>query len=46
LCPPTIRPHVKRLTERYLPNLVCLSHNEISPHLRVQSVGTVSINAG
>jgi flagellar biosynthesis protein FlhA len=46
LCPPTIRPHVKRLTERYLPNLVCLSHNEIAPHLRVQSVGTVSINAG
>jgi len=46
LCPPTIRPHVKRLTERYLPNLVCLSHNEISPHLRVQSLGTVSINAG
>ncbi|ABA88411.1 flagellar biogenesis protein FlhA [Syntrophotalea carbinolica DSM 2380] len=46
LCTPTIRPHVKRLTERYLPNLVCLSHNEISPHLRVQSVGTVTAHAG
>lgn len=46
LCPPTIRPHVKRLTERYLPTLVCLSHNEIAPHLRVQSVGMVSIHAG
>ncbi len=46
LCPPSIRPHVKRLTERYLPTLVCLSHNEIAPHLRVQSVGMVSIHAG
>ena len=46
LCTPTIRPHVKRLTERYLPNLVVLSHNEIAPHLKVRSVGTVSANAG
>ena len=46
LCPPTIRPHVKRLTERYLPNLICLSHNEIAPHLKVRSTGTVSIHAG
>jgi flagellar biosynthesis protein FlhA len=46
LCPPTIRPHVKRLTERYLPNLVVLSHNEIAPHLQVRSAGTVSLNAG
>ncbi len=46
LCPSTIRPHVKRLTERYLPNLAVLSHNEIASHLKVRSVGTVSINAG
>jgi flagellar biosynthesis protein FlhA len=45
LCSPTIRPHVKRLTERYLSNLVVLSHNEIAPHLKVRSVGTVSIDA-
>ncbi|MHB1400219.1 MAG: flagellar biosynthesis protein FlhA [Trichloromonadaceae bacterium] len=45
LCPSTIRPHVKRLTERYLPNLVVLSHNEIASHLKVRSLGTVSVNA-
>jgi len=46
LCPSTIRPHVKRLTERYLPSLVVLSHNEIAPHLKVRSLGTVLIDAG
>jgi flagellar biosynthesis protein FlhA len=45
LCSPTIRPHVKRLTERYLANLAVLSHNEIAPHLKVRSIGTVSLNA-
>lgn len=45
LCPPSIRPHVKRLTERYLPSLAVLSHNEIAPHLKIQSLGTVSLNA-
>ena len=46
LCSPTIRLHVKRLTERYLSNLVVLSHNEIAPHLKVRSAGTVTIDAG
>ncbi len=45
LCAPTLRPHVKRLTERYLPNLVVLSHNEIASHLKVKSVGTVRLHA-
>ncbi len=45
LCPPGLRPHVKRLTERYLPHLAVLSHNEIAPHLKVQSLGTVSLHA-
>jgi flagellar biosynthesis protein FlhA len=46
LCTPTIRPHVKRLTERYLPSLVVLSHNEIASHLKVRSAGTVIAHAG
>jgi flagellar biosynthesis protein FlhA len=45
LCTPTIRPHVKRLTERYFPNLAVISHNEIAPHLNVQSIGTVRLHA-
>ncbi len=46
LCTPTIRLHVKRLTERYLPGLAIISHNEIAPHLKVRSVGTVNVNVG
>lgn len=45
LCSPTIRPHVKKLTERYLPSLVVISHNEIAAHLKVRSLGTVRVNA-
>jgi flagellar biosynthesis protein FlhA len=45
LCPPTIRRHVKRLTERYLPQLAVISHNEIAPHLKVRAIGTVSAHA-
>ncbi len=46
LCTPTIRLHVKRLTERYLPGLAIISHNEIAPHLKVRSIGTVTVDAG
>ncbi|MDH4224726.1 MAG: flagellar biosynthesis protein FlhA, partial [Deltaproteobacteria bacterium] len=41
LCSPLIRPHLKRLTERFMPNLVVLSHNEISPDVRIESLGVV-----
>lgn len=46
LCTPTIRLHVKRLTERYLPSLAIISHNEIAPHLKVRSIGTVTVDVG
>jgi flagellar biosynthesis protein FlhA len=46
LCTPTIRPHVKKLTERYLPGLVVLSHNEIASNLKIRSLATVNVNAG
>ncbi len=45
LCTPGIRIHVRRLVERYLPSLTILSHNEIAPHLKVRSVGTVTVDA-
>jgi flagellar biosynthesis protein FlhA len=41
LCSPLIRPHVKKLTERFIPNLVVLSHNEISNDVRIESLGIV-----
>lgn len=41
LCSPLIRPHVKKLTERFIPNLAVLSHNEIASDVRIESLGTV-----
>ncbi len=46
LVSPQIRPHVRRLMERYFPNLTVLSHNEIAAGMKIQSIGTVIINAG
>jgi flagellar biosynthesis protein FlhA len=45
LCPASIRMHVKKLTERYFPNLAVISHNEVAPQVKIQSLGTVKINA-
>ena len=41
LCSPLIRPHVKHLIERFLPNLAVLSHNEISQDVRIECLGVV-----
>ncbi len=46
LCPPSIRLHVKKLTERYFPDLTVISHNEVAPQVKIQSLGTVRLNAG
>jgi len=46
LCAPVVRIYFKRLTERFLPNLVVLSYNELDSNLEVQSVGMVSISEG
>jgi flagellar biosynthesis protein FlhA len=43
LVTPMIRHHVKRLLERFLPQVNVLSHNEIHAQLKVRSVGTVDI---
>lgn len=42
---PQIRPHVRRLVEQYFPNLMVLSHNEITSNIRIQSVGMVTVDA-
>ena len=43
LCSPMVRPHLKRLTERSLPGLVIMSHSEISQDVRIESLGSVSL---
>jgi len=43
LVSPTVRRHVRKLTERFLPQLIVLSHNELTSDVSVQSVGTVEM---
>ena len=45
LVAPQIRPHMRSLTERYFPSLHVISHNEITPQLKVRSLGTVTLDA-
>ncbi|WP_067838551.1 flagellar biosynthesis protein FlhA [Amphibacillus sediminis] len=41
LCSPTIRMYMKQLLDRFFPQVVVLSYNELEPNLDVQSVGVV-----
>ena len=43
LCSPIIRNHFKRLTEKFIPNLIVVSHNELSPDANIRSLGTVRL---
>ena len=43
LCSPSIRYHIKRLIERFIPSLIVLSHNEIAPNINLKSIGTVRL---
>lgn len=45
LASPVSRLYIKRLTERYLPDLVVLSHNEIPPDVTIKNLGMVRIDA-
>jgi flagellar biosynthesis protein FlhA len=41
LTSPMLRPHLRRVTEPFLPQLVVLSQNEIAAHVRVRNLGVV-----
>jgi flagellar biosynthesis protein FlhA len=43
LCSPVIRRHFKKLTEKFIPNLIVVSHNELSPEVNIRSLGTVRL---
>ncbi|AUJ26666.1 MULTISPECIES: flagellar biosynthesis protein FlhA [Virgibacillus] len=43
LCSPAVRMYVKQLLDRFLPQVVVLSYNELEPDVQVQSVGVVNI---
>lgn len=43
LTSPTVRRHISKLVSRFIPQLIVLSHNEITADARVQSVATVGM---
>src|SRR5690606_35784717 len=43
LCSPAIRMYLKQLLDRFLPQVVVLSYNELEPDVEVQSVGVVNV---
>ena len=45
LASPAIRLHLRRFTERFLPDLVILSHSEVVPSVQIKTLEVVSINA-
>jgi flagellar biosynthesis protein FlhA len=44
LCGAALRPHLRRLLERYLPTLILLSPPEIAPTVRIRSLGVVTLD--
>lgn len=43
LCSAMIRPHLKRLVDRFIPNLVILSYEEIANTAKINNLGTVEL---
>ena len=44
LTSPTVRRHIFKLVSRFIPQLIVLSHNEITADVKVQSVASVGLN--
>jgi len=44
LCSAQIRSHFKKLTDRFVPDLVVLSYNDILNNVQIQSLGTVGLS--
>lgn len=44
ICSPIIRRHFRRLLERFMPQVMVLSHNELATQTKLQSLGTIEVN--
>ena len=44
LCSAQIRSHFKKLADRFIPDLVVLSYNDILKNVKIQSIGTVELS--
>lgn len=42
LCSAVVRPHLRKLTERFLPDLAVIAHGEVAPSVKLVSMGTIS----
>jgi flagellar biosynthesis protein FlhA len=42
LCSSMVRPHLRKLTERFLPELVIIAHGEVASNVKLISMGTVN----
>jgi flagellar biosynthesis protein FlhA len=44
LCSPMVRRHLKKLLERFQPEVVVISHSELKNNLEIQSAGMIKVN--
>jgi len=40
-----LRMHIRKFTERFLPDLAIISHSEVSPSVKIKTIGVVDLNA-
>lgn len=45
LASPGLRMHIRKFTERFLPDLAIISHSEVSPSVQIKTIGVVDLNA-
>jgi flagellar biosynthesis protein FlhA len=46
LCTPVVRRHLRHLLERFLPQVIVLSNNELTSQVKIQSLGTIDLSQG
>jgi len=44
MCSGRVRPHLKRLFDRFIPNMVVLAYDEILNHVQIQSLAVMELN--
>jgi flagellar biosynthesis protein FlhA len=44
LCSPMLRRHVRRLLERFMPEVVVIAHSELKSTLEIQAMGVIRVN--
>ena len=43
ICASVVRRHLRQFLARFLPQVVVLSHNELTSHIKIESLGTIEI---